>query len=166
MTLDHLAELAGISKGHLSRFERDQKSLSLAKLMRLANALGSSVAALLGESADTDRFHISRSRERSFRTATGSDGGYSFATLSRPDDKVVSSFLLQFERGSEGRPSARAHHEGEELFFVLSGVVEVELNDQISVLRKGDYLQFSGTVRHHIRSLAARSEVLLFVIRD
>ncbi len=51
-TLDQLAEVTGLSKGHLSRFERGEKSLSVAALMRLAQALGTSVSFLLGEDVD------------------------------------------------------------------------------------------------------------------
>ena len=46
LTLDRLAEEVELSKSHLSRYERGEKSLSVSSLMRLAKALGTSVAAL------------------------------------------------------------------------------------------------------------------------
>jgi transcriptional regulator with XRE-family HTH domain len=43
MTLGEVAELSGLSKGHISRFERSEKSLLIAALMRLSHALNTSV---------------------------------------------------------------------------------------------------------------------------
>ena len=78
-------ELRGLSKGHLSRFERGEKSLSLAALMRLAQALGTSASVLLGESADRDEIHLVRVDERRTTDVAAEDGGYRFALLSRSD---------------------------------------------------------------------------------
>lgn len=165
MTLDRLAEMTGVSKGHLSRFERGQKSLSLAMLMRLADALQSSVAELLGEPSAAGKSHLARAAERTFRKASTADGGYDFATLSRGDDSTINSFVVEFSADSEMRKSAVAHHDGEELLFVLEGVLEVELGQRKQLLKQGDYLQFPGSVRHNIRSVRKRSRALVVVVR-
>ena len=60
MTLGEVAELSGLSKGHISRFERGEKSLSIAALMRLSQALNTSVATLLGERIDNEAIHLVR----------------------------------------------------------------------------------------------------------
>jgi transcriptional regulator with XRE-family HTH domain len=165
MTLDRLAGLTGVSKGHLSRFERGQKSLSLAMLMRLADALQSSVAELLGEPTATGKSHLARAAERTFRKASTADGGYDFATLSRGNDSMISTFIVEFAADSEMRKSAVAHHSGEELLFVLEGALEVELGQRKQVLKEGDYLQFPGSVRHNVRSMRKRSRALVVVVR-
>src|ERR1700731_3386424 len=67
MTLDEVAELSGLSKGHISRFERGEKSLSIAALMRLAQALNTSVATLLGERVDNHAIQVVRAWERKMR---------------------------------------------------------------------------------------------------
>jgi len=166
MTLDRLADQTGVSKGHLSRFERGQKSLSLAKLMRLSDALQSSVAELLGESAAAGKSHLSKAAGRTFRKATAADGGYSFASLSRSNDPLVNAFVIEFAGDcSEMRRSAEAYHTGEEVFFVLEGALEVELGSQKQILSKGDYLQFPGLVKHNVRSVRKRSKVLVVILR-
>lgn len=165
MTLDSLAEHTGVSKGHLSRFERGQKSLSLAMLMRLADALHSSVAELLGEPAAAGKSHLSKAAGRTFRKASAADGGYAFAALSRSNDPMVNSFVVEFAADAEMRKSAEAHHSGEEIFFVLEGALEVELGNQTQLLNEGDYLQFPGTMKHNIRSVRKRSKVLVIVMQ-
>lgn len=53
MTQDRLAEIADISKGFLSDVENNNRNLSSEYLLRIANALGTSVDYLLkGESAE------------------------------------------------------------------------------------------------------------------
>jgi transcriptional regulator with XRE-family HTH domain len=162
MTLDELADQTGVSKSHLSRFERGQKTLSLAKLMRLSDVLQSSVAELLGEPAAAGKSHLSKAAGRTFRKATAADGGYAFASLSRRNDPLVNAFVIEFAGDSDMRRSAEAYHTGEEVLFVLEGTLEIELGGQKHILSKGDYLQFAGSVKHNIRS--ARSKVLVVIL--
>ncbi len=165
LTLDRLAELTSLSKGHLSRFERGQKSLSLAMLMRLAEALQSSVAELLGEPAAAGKSHLSKATERTFRKTAVADGNYRFAALSRTNDPLINAFVIEVASGDEFRSSAEAHHGGEEIFFVLEGALEIELNQRKQRLNKGDYLQFPGLLKHNVRSLRKRSKVLVIVVQ-
>jgi transcriptional regulator with XRE-family HTH domain len=165
MTLDTLAELTGVSKGHLSRFERGHKALSLAMLIRLSEALQSSVVELLGEPVVAGKSHLSKAAGRSFRKAHVADGGYQFAALSRSGDPLINSFVVEFGADSEFRKSAEAHHGGEEIFYVLEGALEVELGQRKHVLNEGDYLQFSGSVKHNVRNLRKRSRVLVVVVQ-
>ncbi len=85
LTLDQLAEVTGLSKGHLSRFERGEASLSVASLMRLAQALGTSVSFLLGEDVDQNAIHLVRVKDRKTSDLAAEDGGYRFSLLSRSD---------------------------------------------------------------------------------
>ena len=165
MTLDDLAARTGVSKGHLSRFERGQKSLSLAMLMRLADALHASVAELLGEPTAAGKSHLSKAAGRTFRKATAADGGYAFAALSRSNDPMINSFVVEFAADTEMRKSATAHHSGEEIFFVLEGALEIELGNHTQLLNEGDYLQFPGSVKHNVRSVRKRSKVLVIVVQ-
>lgn len=165
MTLDALAAQTGVSKGHLSRFERGQKSLSLAMLMRLADALHASVAELLGEPMAAGKSHLSKAAGRTFRKATATDGGYAFAALSRSNDPMINSFVVEFAGDTEMRKSATAHHSGEEIFFVLEGALEIELGNRTQLLNEGDYLQFPGSVKHNVRSVRKRSKVLVIVVQ-
>jgi quercetin dioxygenase-like cupin family protein len=165
MTLDELADQIGVSKGHLSRFERGQKSLSLAGLIRLSDALQSSVAELLGEPTAVGGSHLSKAEGRTFRKAAVADGNYAFASLSRRNDPLVSAFVIEFGGESEMRRSAEAYHTGEEILFVLEGAIEIELGNQKQILSKGDYLQFPGSVKHNIRGVRKQSKVVVVILK-
>jgi transcriptional regulator with XRE-family HTH domain len=164
LTLDQLAEVTGLSKGHLSRFERGEKSLSVAALMRLAQALGTSVSFLLGEDIDQDAIHLVRVGERKASRVAAEDGGYRFSLLSRsdqPHDMEVFTVELAAGASVDGKES----HGGKEGLFVLSGDVDVEVVDQIFRLHQGDYLEFPANLRHAIQSKSARATVLVIVSR-
>ena len=164
LTLDQLAEETGLSKGHLSRFERGEASLSVAALMRLAQALSTSVSFLLGEDVDQDTIHLVRIGDRKTSNATVEDGGYRYSLLSRSDQPHdMEVFTVELTAGAS--VSGKESHAGKEGFFVLSGDVDIEVADQIFRLRQGDYLEFPAKLRHATQSRSARATVLVIVSR-
>ena len=60
LTLDALAQLAGISKGYLSRIENAQHGPSFAVLTKLARVFSVSLSYLLEEDSDTSACMITR----------------------------------------------------------------------------------------------------------
>jgi transcriptional regulator with XRE-family HTH domain len=163
LTLGEVAKRSGISKGHLSRFERGEKSLSIAALMRLSQALDTSVSTLLGERVDERAVHLVRAADRKMRKAKEKGVSYQFARLSgREHAAAVESFVVEVPRTSIMKRAV--YHAGEEIFFVLDGVIELELADRKFRLAKGDYLQFSGSLKHKLRGIQQRSSVLVVIV--
>lgn len=162
LTLDDLAAEVGLSKGHLSRYERGEKSLSVAALMRLAKVLGTSVAALLGETQQDDLMHVMRAVDRAgTRTERAKDGGFVYMPVSRPGDVRSTAFVVRLDHQAVMKNDA--YHSGEEMLFVVSGTVEVELATKSVLLRRGDFAQFSGSVHHRLRAMEKDTEVLIVV---
>lgn len=150
LTLEQVAELTGLTKGHLSRFERGEKALSVAALLRLAAVLNTSVSSLLGEQVDDNVFRLVRRDERKLHHTEVSDGGYGFVTLSRPSENAgLDTFILEMPANAER--INEAHHGGEESFYVLDGEIEIRVADKVMILAAGDYLQFPGRLKHVIR---------------
>jgi transcriptional regulator with XRE-family HTH domain len=136
LTLGEVAELSGLSKGHISRFERGEKSLSIAALMRLSQALNTSVATLLGERIDNEAIHLVRGTDRKIRKVKEKGVAYQFARLSgRERAAPVEAFVVEVSNTST--MNRAAHHAGEEIFFVLDGEIELELTDRTFRLAKG-----------------------------
>lgn len=162
LTLEQLANEVGLSKGHLSRYERGEKALSVSSLMRLAKVLDSSVSALLGELPQTDLVHMVRTIDRpTAQSAPTREGSYKFIPLSRPGDARSTVLIAQLSNNSVA--TGDAYHEGEEMLFVLTGSVELEMNGRVGLLRQGDFLQFPGTERHRLTGKEEGTEVLIVV---
>ncbi len=162
LTLDRVAKLAGVSKGHLSRFERGEKALSVAALIRLAQALGTSVSVVLGETIDKDAIHLVRSKDRRVSRVSADEGGYRFALLSRSGKSGdLEIFTVELVAGMS--LSGKVTHAGDESFFILDGEVEIEIGERLYHLRTGDYLEFPGNLRHSTRSRSGSATVLVIV---
>jgi transcriptional regulator with XRE-family HTH domain len=163
LTLDQLADRTGLSKGHLSRFERGEKALSLAALIRVANVLGTAVSTLLGERVGEDALHLVRNQERKYRKAPKGDGGYVFSALSRASSTSGTTAAIVEIPAKSSRTSS-AYHAGEEMLFVVEGGIEIEFPDQSIILQKGDFLQFPGHLRHTLKGQASRSQVFIAIV--
>ncbi|MBR0641659.1 helix-turn-helix domain-containing protein [Plastoroseomonas hellenica] len=147
LTLDVLAEAAGIDKGYLSRLERGLKAPSIATLLRLSEALGVPAAELFGERVAEHAVHVMRAPERP--AVPGDALGHAFQMLSRAG-AALEAFVIH--PAAEFPPeSAAAIHSGEELLFVLSGTIEMRFADRGFVLGAGDCAQFPGHLPHRMR---------------
>jgi len=164
VTLEQLALEVGLSKGHLSRYERGEKVLSVPALIRLARALDTSVAALLGETEHRGLVHVVRAGSKAARSVKNPDGTYEVLALGPPGSVRSSAFIARFP--SEATTSADAYHAGEEMLYVLSGSVEMELQSSSVLLRRGDFAQFPGSAHHRLRALEKGTEVLVIVVDE
>jgi transcriptional regulator with XRE-family HTH domain len=160
MTVEALAAAAGLDKGFLSRLERGAKRPSIDTVLRLSAALGVPVGQLFGERTTEDTVRVSRGAGRD-RTDEGD--GYSFELLT-PKGSLMEGFL--FEVGAQFAGSGQ-HHDGEEMFFVLAGTVEMRTPDRSYVLEAGDCAYFPGHLAHSMRRLGdAPATALIAVARE
>ena len=166
LTLGALAERADLSKGHLSRFERGEKALSVAALLRLAQALGTSVGRLLGEEVAAEEIHVSRRAERPVLTSAEAGLTYRYSLVSGGDgvDGGRNVFLLELDAG--GQRASTVVHAGDELLFVLDGRLVVTVGGREFMLEPSDYVEFPGRVPHVVSSLSEASRCLVVVLRN
>lgn len=165
LTVEMLAASAGLDKGFLSRLERGTKRPSVETLLRLSTALDVPVGLLFGEQTTDETVRISRAadRPRSMEQPGEDPGDYSFELLT-PKGSVMEAFL--FHVGAE--PTGRGQqHDGEELFLVLSGTIEMRTPDRSYVLEPGDCAYFPGHVAHQMRRIGAEpATAVIAVARD
>jgi transcriptional regulator with XRE-family HTH domain len=147
MTLEALAEAAGLDKGYLSRLERGMKNPSIATVLRLSEALDVPVAELFGERLAEHAVRVTRVPDR-LPLSSGTATAHGIEALSR-DGAVLEAFVLH--PAAEFSADGQAEHGGEELFFVVEGTIELRFADRGFVLEKGDCAQFPGHLSHRIR---------------
>lgn len=163
LTLDALAEAAGLNKGYLSKVERGLKSPSVATMLRLSEALSIPVGELFGERLSEHAVHVTRKGER----LSGPDpqpGMSRFETLSR-SGTTLEAFIV-YPPAQFADPAAAAEHSGEELLLVLTGTIEMRFADRGFVLEAGDCAQFPGHLPHRQRRVGdAPASALVAVSR-
>lgn len=161
LTLDQIAALSGLSKGHLSRFERGEKTLSVAALLRLAKVLDCPVGALMGDEILESDIHVSRQRDRTPVTAPLEDGDYSYELLSPQRDHAPVMLRLILRPRSQRRGAA--HHGGREAVFVVSGRVILTLAGTLHELHPGDCVDFAAHLQHELAAAEGEAESVVIV---
>jgi transcriptional regulator with XRE-family HTH domain len=160
-TVEALAAAAGLNKGFLSRLERNTKRPSIETVLRLSAALEIPVGQLFGEQTSADTVRISRATGRS--RVLEDPQAYSFELLT-PKGSLMEAFL--FHVGAEPTGDGQ-RHDGEEMFLVLGGTVEMRTPDRTYVLEKGDCAYFPGHLAHQMRRLGSEPAMaLIAVARD
>lgn len=157
-TVEALAAAAGLDKGFLSRLERGTKRPSVETVLRLSAALDVPVGQLFGEQTTDETVRVSRAAGRS-RSLEDPDT-YSFELLT-PKGSLMEAFL--FHVGAQPTGEGQ-QHDGEEMFLVLSGMVEMRTPDRSYVLEKGDCAYFPGHVAHQMRRLGPDPAIALIAV--
>jgi transcriptional regulator with XRE-family HTH domain len=158
LTIETLATATGLNKGFLSRLERGTKRPSVETVLRLSTALDVPVGLLFGEQTTDETVRISRAAGRN--RSLEEPGDYSFELLT-PQGSMMEAFL--FHVGSE--PSGGGQqHEGEEMFLVLSGTVELRTPDRSYVLEAGDCAYFPGHLAHQMRRIGTESATAVIAV--
>ncbi len=157
-TVEALAAAAGLDKGFLSRLERGAKRPSIETVLRLSSALDVPVGQLFGEETTGDTVRISRAVGRS--QTLDEPEAYSFELLT-PKGSLMEAFL--FHVGPEHTGTGK-QHDGEELFFVLSGTIEMRTPDRSYVLEAGDCAYFPGHLSHQMHRIGSEPATALIAV--
>jgi transcriptional regulator with XRE-family HTH domain len=161
MTLSKLAEAAGCSESMLSKVEMQRSEPSLTLLRRLAAALEVNVAALFD---DVEQTVVLRAGSR---PRLGPEG-------LRRGDGVSLEQLVPFHAGSllqanihivepGGRSDGLIQHEGEEVGYLLSGTIDLEVGGEVHRLGPGDSFHFRSERPHGYSNPGAVQALILWV---
>jgi transcriptional regulator with XRE-family HTH domain len=142
MTLQALGGAAGLSVGFLSQVERDQATPSLGALAGIARGLGVDVDYFIATpSIGTG---VTRAGSRLAFALPGSSMMYERLHAEFPG-RGLSSFIMVVPPGHR---SEMVHHEGDELLYVLDGLITQTVDGQAIRLGAGDSLHFRGSSDH------------------
>ena len=142
LTLQELADAAGISVGYLSQVERDHATPSLGTLAQVARALDVGIDYFIA--TPSAKTALTRQGERRKFSVDGSSVIYEQLGAEFAGN-VLSSFILTVPPGYR---SEVVSHEGEEIIYVLEGAITQRLEDEEMVMSAGDSLHFRGNRPH------------------
>jgi len=144
-TLDQLAEAAVISRRMLINVEQGSANPSVGTLLKLSDALGIGLPALV-EPPTSKTMTVTRQSEGA-QLWTGAGGGRGVLLVGTEPPDVVE--LWDWTLGVGDRHASEAHAPGtKELLQVLTGSVTVEVGGQSVILEVGDAVSFPGDVAH------------------
>jgi transcriptional regulator with XRE-family HTH domain len=160
-SLRMLAERSGISSSMISDIERGAKSPTVTTLVRIAQALGISAAALIDVGADSAlRIHVLRRGEGA--------GGQHPAPWESLGPAAAGS-RIEFVRyqipPSTALGPAAAHPSGTvEHMHLAAGNVRITVGDETAELSAGDSCSCRTDVPHGVENLDPSAEALIYLI--
>ncbi len=154
MTLGELAEASQLSVSFLSFVERGKKQPSLDALQRISKALGIEVGWLFPPSPNDDPIENAYVVRKGFRRRidysrlAGTDylGQTDYLLSPSVDGQLVMS-IMQYAPGGHSGDNPLSH-EGEEVGYVMSGQLTLEVDGHVLVLEEGDSFGFAGDKPH------------------
>jgi transcriptional regulator with XRE-family HTH domain len=159
MSMAEVAEQAGLTKGFVSKLERDLANVSVASLIRLCDALGISVGSLFAAPAGEVIRHGAYPPINS--------GGQKMAEylLTPSGEKRVQAILSDIEPGGGIGGDPYALPADVEFAFVLAGQLQVTVAGEQITLEQGDAFTFPTSTPHtfHASPQAGSTKVLWVV---
>jgi transcriptional regulator with XRE-family HTH domain len=148
LTVGHLAEVTGLSKGMLSKIENAQASPSLATLARLSEALKVPVTAFFrGLNEEQDVLVVKAGRGLDIEHKNSGPGHrYQLLGSMRAPHNTLETLLVTLTERAETFPLYQ--HPGTELIYMISGRLEYMCGNSRYLLEPGDAMQFVGEVPH------------------
>lgn len=170
VTLAGLAELAGVTKGYLSKIENGKNMPPIETLAKISAALDAEIAYFFGRDPGGDnqdeKVSIVKAHERKRVVRGASSFGYDYEAIAfRKKNKSFEPFVFSFPEHVEPN-MPHFSHEGEEMLFILDGTVCMTLDGEDHILSTGDCIYIDSTVPHKGRALNGPARALVVVYRE
>ena len=163
MTLTDLSRAAKVSIGTLSQLERGLVSPTVRTLYTVGNALGVAPAWLIdpaqvGSGNGESAFIVRANRRQKFLDA----GGIRKDIASPAASERLKGFFMVIEPGCGSGEQPYAHT-GEEIGLILSGTLELSIDDQSFTLCEGVCFAFESTRPHRFSNFGPRPACVFWV---
>lgn len=162
-TIAELGKATGLSKGYLSQIERGISSPSVKALHSISRALGVTISWFFPpETDDHEELRDIVVRAHARRTLSF-ESGITDELLSPNLDKTIELLRCTFPAGSESGAEPY-NHRGEEAGIVISGRLDLWVDEQHMQLQEGDSFAFSSERPHRYANLTDRDTVVIWAI--
>ena len=161
-----LATRAGLTSGAISLIEQNKSSPSVASLKALLDAMPMTMSEFFAEVENAGPpkhfYSISEFIELSPQDIGLGDGAarLSLRQLGNASDHSLQMLHESYPPGSDTGPDMLSHT-GEEAGIVVSGVIEVTVDDQVRVLNPGEGYLFDSRLPHRFRNIGDKDCVII-----
>lgn len=155
LTLDDVAAACGVTKGYLSKVERDVVNPSVATLVRICSVLGIEIGALF-EDAPAGRLVRAGSLPR---IAFGGENMIEYL-LTPSDEKRIQVLLSRIEPGGGSGAESYSLPVDVNFVHVLDGTLSLHFDSEAVQLSEGDAYTFSPRTPHSFLAGTGGARVL------
>lgn len=162
LTLKEVAAKVGCSESMISKIETMRVTPSLHMLRRLTEALDINIAMLFADGASDGVVSRQGQRPRVETDSLRSGPGVSLERLVpyHPTSLLQANIHIIAPGGSS---DGLISHVGEEMGYLLEGLVELEVDGRKFVIRPGDSFYFRSELPHGYRNLGTTEASILWV---
>jgi transcriptional regulator with XRE-family HTH domain len=157
LSINAVAEATGLTKGFLSRLERDEVSASVASLLRVCQTLGLT----MGELFDAPPLPLVPPRGRGRITLGGFGVQEQVLSAANPHLLVIHSLI---EAGGSSGAEPHALDATTEFAYVVSGRLDVRVGNEHYRLAAGDALTFPARVPHQWENVGPEPVEVLWTL--
>jgi transcriptional regulator with XRE-family HTH domain len=157
LTQEELADRCELTKGYISQLENDLTSPSIATLVDILSALGTSLKEFFGTMDETEQVIFTKD---DFIEKVG-DGWSLKWLVPNAQKNAMEPVLVEIEPNSQTEEDFP--HEGEEFGLVLNGEVEIILGKKRYKCKKGQSFYITPSKTHYIKNKKNTKAVLVWV---
>ena len=159
-TLKAVAQLSGLSHPFLSQVERGLARPSMSSLHQISEALGTNASWLLAGSENTREATVVRAFDTAAVPASELGDMDGVRRVVAPE---ASPFQVVEFSGAPASFREYWIHDGFETIYVISGIVEVDLDGQIFRLAPSDSISYDTRHPHRLRAATEEKVKLLMI---
>lgn len=170
LSLDEVAERAGLSVTQVTHIENNEELPSLAPLIKIARVLGVRLGTFLDDQQELGpvicrKKNIEEEEGISFsNNAKTVHKNMSYHALSHDKSgRHMEPFLIDIEPAKDA-DFVFSTHEGEEFIYVLEGVIEINYGKDTYILEKGDSIYYDSIIAHHVHAGNACAAKILGIV--
>ena len=159
LTQEELASRSDLSKGFISQIENDTASPSIATLGDILEVLGTTPTEFF---SDIDVEKVVYNKDDRLLTPDSDKKVQIELLIPGSGNRKMDPVFVTIEPGEETFKDPS--HEGEELGYLLQGRVNLNLDDKIFTMKKGDCFYFSADKKHSITNIGKETAKILWVV--
>jgi len=161
LTLKSVAEVVGCSESLLSKVENGRGNPSFNTLHAIATAVGTDIGTLFSPEMMQDKI-VLRKSERVRVDVVGGQNGVALEYLSPHKPHNTLQAHIQIVAPGSGS-SGFISHKGEEVGYVLQGILELTVEDDVYLLCKDDSFFFDSSKPHKFRNPGTEEASVIWV---
>lgn len=159
--INNLANSIGVTPSLISQIERAKAFPSIITLKKIADALQTTVGAIIGENETYSQNPMVKFDEKKI-VQTNEEGTTLYLLSNHDQQKLMEPYLLEFKPKSSSVNLINPMN-GQSFFYALSGSFRIEMNSQIFLLSKGDSFYLNSGSKHTIFNIGKTDSLLLWI---
>ncbi|MBS1661968.1 MAG: helix-turn-helix transcriptional regulator [Bacteroidetes bacterium] len=165
ITLEQLANRAGVSKGLISQIENNRTVPSLPVLLNIIHSLEEDLRTFFEDMQDSiNKSHvliIRKGQEKMFSKEPVKGFSYKRILTRSIVSQATDVVLLELKKKAGRKQMIRT--DAFECKYVLQGDIEYQVNDEVFTLHEGDTLFFDGRAPHRLKNIGDTEALMLVV---